>query len=101
MNGAIYSIAILTQKNEKTAIDYRNYDRIKPNRSVPYLLPKSIRDRLIKFLNQFKLECCSVDMIVSNEDEHYFLEVNPIGQFGNVSFHRNEYLEKEIALLLN
>jgi hypothetical protein len=37
----------------------------------------------------------------TEKGELYFLEINPVGQFGNVSFHRNDLLEKEIALFLN
>jgi ATP-GRASP peptide maturase of grasp-with-spasm system len=101
LNGELFSIAMLSQLNEKTATDYRNYDAEKPNRSLPYLLPASVSSNLKRLIKKLKLDCCSVDFIVSPTNEHYFLEINPIGQFGNVSHHRNDFLEREIATILN
>jgi glutathione synthase/RimK-type ligase-like ATP-grasp enzyme len=48
-----------------------------------------------------KLNTGSVDLIFSEEDnKYYFLEVNPMGQFGMVSKPCNYYLEKEMAQYL-
>lgn len=42
------------------------------------------------------LNCGSLDLIKSGST-YYFLEVNPVGQFGNLSFDCSYHLEKEIA----
>lgn len=39
----------------------------------------------------------SIDMLVSKKNEYIFLEVNPIGQFAQVSYPCNYYIQKEIA----
>ena len=46
------------------------------------------------------LKSGSIDMIYSTDNIYYFLEVNPVGQFYQVSFPANYYLEKEIAKTL-
>ncbi|MEO4005046.1 grasp-with-spasm system ATP-grasp peptide maturase [Flavobacterium sp. CAU 1735] len=96
-DGLFKSMAIFSQQNEKTKIDFRNYDRIRPNRCVPYLLPKTLERKLHKLMIQMGLNCGSFDIIVTPQNQYYFLEVNPIGQFQWVSLNCNYYIEKLIA----
>ena len=95
-----YSIAIFSQNDDQTAIDFRNYNKIKPNRRVPFKLPNFIQKKLTLLMNKLNLNCGSIDMIVSPTDQYYFLEVNPVGQFGMVSYPGNYNLEKIIAQYL-
>lgn len=95
-----YSMAIFSQDDEKTKIDFRNYNDVKPNRNVPYLLPKEIVIKLKKFANYFNVNCGSFDLIKSKDGLYYFLELNPVGQFGMVSGACNYMLEKKIAQFL-
>jgi len=74
-----YSMAIFSQKNEKTRVDYRNYDEDKPNRCVPYSLPKTIVAKLIRFINYKRINTGSIDIIFSKSNKYYFLENNPQG----------------------
>ncbi|MBL7706716.1 MAG: grasp-with-spasm system ATP-grasp peptide maturase [Taibaiella sp.] len=97
----VYAMAIFSQQNEQTKLDYRNYDRINPNRNVPFALPSDIKDKLIRFMNAIQLNCGSIDMILTPDNEYVFLEVNPIGQFGMVSGPCNYGLEKLIAHYLS
>ncbi|HUR08419.1 MAG TPA: ATP-dependent carboxylate-amine ligase [Nonomuraea sp.] len=46
-----------------------------------YDLPGDIADKLLTLMNLLGLEYGAVDMAVTNDLEHYFLEVNPSGQF--------------------
>lgn len=96
-----YSMAIFSQKDEKTVLDYRNYNIQKPNRVVPYILPDTIIDSLKAFIDKTQLRTGSFDLIYGTDDNYYFLEVNPNGQFGWVSDNCNYYIEKEIAHQLN
>ncbi|NHN26125.1 hypothetical protein FIA58_010595 [Flavobacterium jejuense] len=97
LNETFKSMAIFSQQNEKTKIDYRNYDRERPNRIVPFLLPKSIEKKLIKLMKLLGLNCGSFDLIYSVNDEYVFLEVNPIGQFQWLSRNCNHNIERLIA----
>lgn len=92
-----YSMAIFSQNNEQTKIDVRKYDDSKPNRSVPYQLPKNIEEKLNHFMISMDLDTGSIDMLVDKNNDFYFLEVNPNGQFGMVSTPCNYYIEREIA----
>jgi ATP-GRASP peptide maturase of grasp-with-spasm system len=100
LEGRCYSMAIFSQADERTSVDYRRYNEVKPNRYVPFLLPSGITEKLGKLFKKLDLKTGSVDFIVDHEDNFYFLEINPVGQFGMVSAPCNYYLEKEIALNL-
>jgi len=43
-----FPMAIFSQNNEQTQLDFRNYDPNVPNRNVPYVLPEEIKNKLIK-----------------------------------------------------
>ena len=43
------------------------------------------------------LDSGSIDMVVTKEGDFVFLEVNPVGQFNQVSKPCNYFLEKEIS----
>ncbi|MEO4004443.1 grasp-with-spasm system ATP-grasp peptide maturase [Flavobacterium sp. CAU 1735] len=99
--GTFYSSAIFSQNDPKTSVDFRNYNKEKPNRTPPFKLPRSVEIKLVKLMKALKLNSGSIDMLVSVNSEYVFLEVNPIGQFGQVSKPCNYYLEKQIAKELN
>ena len=97
MKDKFYPMAIFSQNDEKTQLDYRNYNREKPNRNIPYLLPTDIQEKLQLLMGKLDLDSGSIDMIVTPEGQYVFLEVNPTGQFGWVSENCNYYLEEKIA----
>lgn len=97
LKGEFYSMAIFSQNDEKTNVDYRNYNFEKPNRNIPYLLPKEIEDKLKVFMDYMELNTGSIDLIVTTNNEFVFLEVNPSGQYGMVSIPCNYELDYKIA----
>lgn len=99
--GTFYSSAIFSQNDPKTSVDFRNYNKEKPNRTPPFKFPAAIEIKLVQLMRTLKLNSGSIDMLVSTNNEYIFLEVNPIGQFGQVSKPCNYYLEKQIAKELN
>lgn len=98
--GEFYSSAIFSQKNEDTEVDVRK-PTSKFNRVVPFKLPDSVENKINKLMNCLKLKSGSIDLIYSTDNEFVFLEVNPIGQFAQVSYPCNYYLEEKLALKLS
>jgi len=96
-NGQCYPMAIFSQKNQKTALDFRHYDKARPNRTVPYRLPESLEKKIHAFMQAVDLQTGSLDLIRSKEGDYVFLEVNPVGQFGMVSKPCNYHLEEKVA----
>ena len=56
--------------------------------------------KLLKLMKKLGLNFGSIDMIKAKNGEYYFLEVNPVGQFGMVSHPCNFSIEKHLAELL-
>ncbi|WP_053002183.1 grasp-with-spasm system ATP-grasp peptide maturase [Kordia jejudonensis] len=97
INGECYSAAIFSQLNEQTEIDMRNRDANRPSRYIPYKLDDSIENKLHKLMIKLGLKFGAIDLIKSKDGEYYFLEINPVGQYGDVSMICNYYLHKKIA----
>ena len=93
-------MAIFSQKNEGTVVDFRKYTDGNPQRKVPYKLPKSEEKKLIALMEELDLNTGSIDIIVDINNNYIFLEVNPVGQFGMTSVPCNYYLERKIAKTL-
>jgi ATP-GRASP peptide maturase of grasp-with-spasm system len=97
LNGRCYSMSIFSQKDIQTETDFRNYNWEKPNRFVPYQLPKEEGIKIKKLMQHLGLNCGSIDLIKAINDKYYFLEINPTGQFGMVDFPCNYGLHKKVA----
>ena len=97
MGGEIYSMAILSQLDPQTSIDFRNYNMTKPNRTVPFKLPTQVESKLIELMTALSQQTGSIDMVVTDEKEFVFLEVNPVGQYGMVSYPCNYDLNVKMA----
>lgn len=96
-----FASAIFSQESEVTKIDFRlNVIDSLPCRMVPYTLPVSIKAKLKKLMRRIGLNTGSIDMIVSPNNEYYFLEVNPFGQYGWVADLCNYPIDKTIASFL-
>ncbi|MDR2836504.1 MAG: grasp-with-spasm system ATP-grasp peptide maturase [Bacteroidales bacterium] len=101
LNSEMFSMAIFSQQNNKTSIDFRHYDDETPNRNVPFKLPSELELKIDKLMKSFNFNCGSLDFIYGKDNTIYFLEINPIGQFGMVSYPCNYHLHKKIAKYLS
>lgn len=92
-----YAMAIFSQHDKQTRVDFRRYNLRKPNRNLPFKLPAPISKKLVKLMQAIELNTGSIDMLVDRNGDFYFLEVNPVGQFGMTSYPCNYFLEKKFA----
>ena len=97
LNGDFFSMAIFSQSDKKTKIDFRKYSN---NRNEPYKLPKEIENKLKKIFIELELNTGSVDLILDKENNYIFLEINPVGQYGMTSIPCNYELDIKIANFL-
>jgi|LSQX01.1.fsa_nt_gb ATP-GRASP peptide maturase of grasp-with-spasm system len=72
----------------------------KKNRRMPFNLPNEIKNKLHNFMLDMKLESGSIDVMVDKNNDYWFLEVNPVGQFDFLSGKNNFYIERAIAKTL-
>lgn len=93
----IFSMAILSQNDPQTSIDFRKYNLKKQNRSVPYQLPSTLEAKLLLLMKRLGQKTASLDLVVTPSGRYVLLEVNPVGQFGMVSNACNYHLEEHVA----
>lgn len=99
LEGNVHSMAIFSQRNEKTQVDQRYPDRANPLRRVPFKLPRLIEEKMKALMMEMRLSIGVFDIIKSYAD-YIFLELNPSGQFGDISKSCNYFLERRVANLL-
>lgn len=91
----IWALATFDFENN---VDIRNIKEI-DKRYIPYELPKSLQIKILKLAGQLQLKCGTIDLLKTEKDI-YFLEVNPLGQFHQVSYFGNYNIGQFIANLL-
>ena len=100
LHGKIFSSAIFSQRDLQTQIDFRHYNLEKPNRVIPFQLPAQQEQKICELMKLTKLNSGSIDMILNDKGQYVFLEINPIGQFEQVSIPCNYNLFKKVAEIL-
>lgn len=100
LDGDFYCTKMLENKIEKFEIDSRMSLFDDNLRYEVYLLSNEYKKKLKKLMIHFELNFASMDILVDKNDNLYFLEINPFGQFMNYSLGNNFNLEKKIAKVL-
>lgn len=97
LDNEFHSCAIMSQLDPQTMVDFRDYNKLKPNRIEPFLLPSNIKNKINLLMKKNNMRLGVIDLIYGEDNKYVFLEVNPIGQFGNISRYCFSNLEKIIA----
>jgi glutathione synthase/RimK-type ligase-like ATP-grasp enzyme len=78
---AVFSFAVDSQKLENAKIDWRREGVELLDQWEPYELPEAVKEKLLKMMDIYQINYGAVDIIVTPENEHYFLEINSAGEF--------------------
>jgi hypothetical protein len=79
----VFAAAIHSQATRRTQLDWRHYD----HEHTPYTaheLPDDVAARCAALVRTLGLAYGAIDLIVTPEGEHVFLEINPNGQWGGI-----------------
>ncbi len=77
----VFTAAVDSQSNQKARFDWRRQGIALLNAWQPYDLPKDIESKLLKLMASFGLNYGAIDIILTPDGRHVFLEVNPVGEF--------------------
>jgi glutathione synthase/RimK-type ligase-like ATP-grasp enzyme len=77
----IFSASINSQSSERATHDWRRDGAGLIEDWRRYDLPEDVKVRLLKLMDYFGLNYGAIDIIVTPDDRHIFLEVNPAGEF--------------------
>lgn len=97
LDGKCYAMAIFSQLDDQTHVDFRKYNKKVNNRNVPYKLPDVLEEQINLLMKDLRLNTGSIDIIKTQNGRFVFLEVNPVGQYGMTSIPCNYHLDKKIA----
>lgn len=97
LDSQFYPSAIFSQLDKQTEVDFKNYNSKRPNRVIPFYLNNTVQRKLRLLMKKLNLNSGSIDVILTPDGRYVFLEVNPVGQFEQVSFPCNYGLFKKVA----
>jgi len=97
-----FTAAIDSQRSQKARHDWRRQGIALLNDWQPYELPQDIAQKLLKLMAYFGLNYGAIDLILTPDGQHVFLEVNPVGEFFWLERHPGLPISHAIAeILLN
>lgn len=77
----VFAFSIDSQKLDNARVDWRKEGLTMVNDWKPYTLPEEIQQKLLAFMDDYGLNYGAIDLIVSPDDQYYFLEVNAAGEY--------------------
>lgn len=77
----IYAFEIDSQKSEAAKIDWRKDGLNLIDQWVETQLPREIELKLLELLDVYHVDYGAIDIILTPEDEYYFIEINAAGEF--------------------
>jgi MvdD family ATP-grasp ribosomal peptide maturase len=77
----VFTGAVDSQSLQGSTYDWRKEGRALNKAWKPYDLPEDIEKKLLKLMAYFGLNYGAIDIIVTPDGRHVFLEINPVGEF--------------------
>lgn len=77
----VYTFEIDSQQSEEAKIDWRKDGVNLIKKWVRTELPADIEAKILELLDVYNVDYGAIDIIVSPEDEYYFIEINAAGEF--------------------
>ena len=77
----VMSAAIKSQTSLRAAHDWRRDGLQMIQDWQPYELPREVEEKVLRLMDYFVLNYGAIDIIVTPDGRHVFLEVNPVGEF--------------------
>lgn len=94
----VFSFIVPSQDYGYTKVDWRYGNAFL--HFEPTTLPERVREGLLKVLSDLELDYGSFDLIVTPQDEYFYIECNPDGQWGWLDDILNGGISRAFANLL-
>lgn len=96
----IFSAAIDSTGNDKAENDWRKDGDALIDAWVPTKLPDTVEAAILRLMDRFGLNYGAMDIIQTHDDQYYFLEVNPCGEWFWLELYAKLPIGKAIAEVL-
>ncbi|WP_315823842.1 MvdC/MvdD family ATP grasp protein [Paraflavitalea speifideaquila] len=97
---AIFAFSIDSQQTRDAKVDWRKEGAGMVNDWQPYLLPDYMQSRLLAFMDSYGLNYGAIDLILTPEEEYYFLEINAAGEYFWLDKLCHHAISRQIAAVL-
>jgi MvdD family ATP-grasp ribosomal peptide maturase len=77
----VMSASIDSQSSKRATHDWRRDGLSMIQDWQPYELPRDVEEKILHLMDHFVLNYGAIDIIVTPDGRHVFLEVNPVGEF--------------------
>lgn len=77
----IFTASIDSQASDRATDDWRRDGVSLLNDWKPYDLPNDVEKKLLRLMDHYGLNYGAIDFIVTPDNRHVFLEINPVGEF--------------------
>jgi MvdD family ATP-grasp ribosomal peptide maturase len=77
----VFTAAIDSQRLKGSSFDWRKEGKALVEDWKAYDLPEDVQKKLFKLMDYFGLNYGAIDIIVTPDGRHVFLEINPVGEF--------------------
>ena len=77
----VMSASIDSQSSTRAAHDWRRDGLRMIQDWQPYELPREVEEKILRLMDYFVLNYGAIDLIVTPDGRHVFLEINPVGEF--------------------
>jgi glutathione synthase/RimK-type ligase-like ATP-grasp enzyme len=78
---AIFAFSVNSAVTERSATDWRKDGAALVGSWEPYELPEDLQQKLLAFMDIYGLNYGAIDLILSPDNQYYFLEVNAAGEY--------------------
>ncbi|GAA4794860.1 hypothetical protein GCM10023231_24050 [Olivibacter ginsenosidimutans] len=95
-----FAFSVNSQQTIDAQIDWRRDGLKLINAWQPYPLPPEIERRLSALMDYYKLNYGAVDLILTPDNQYYFLEINPAGEYFWLDKLCEHAISKQIAAVL-
>lgn len=100
VGNSLFAFSIDSQKMDNASTDWRKEGVALLEDWQPYELPSSIKEKLLAFMDDYGLNYGAVDLILTPDDQYYFLEVNAAGEYYWLDQLCENAISKQIAAVL-
>ena len=83
----VFTASIDSQALGRAKIDWRREGTELADQWKAYSLPRDVEQKLLRLMDRFNLNYGAIDLIVTPDGRHVFLEVNPAGEFFWLELH--------------
>jgi len=96
----IFAASIDSQAHAKTEEDWRRDGVSLVDSWRPYALPEEVAAKILALMDRIQLNYGALDVILTPDDRHVFIEVNPVGEWFWLDAHAGFHIADALAEVL-